>query len=74
MKEWSGDNLDAGDSGQRLRNEQWKEVRNKKLKNTSVRMAEPLGEEVASELSLAECLGEEARSELRRKNARGSKG
>ena len=61
-KEWSGDNLDAGGSGQRLRDEQWEEVRNRKLRNTSVRMAERLGEEMATELRLAECVGEEARS------------
>ena len=64
VKEWSGGNLYAGNSGQRLRDEQWEEVRNRKLRNTSVRMAERLGEEMASELRLAECLGEEARSEL----------
>ena len=64
MKEWSGDNLVVGDSGQRLRDEQWEEVRSRKLRNASVRMAERLGEEMASELRLAECLGEEARSEL----------
>ena len=64
MKEWSGDDLNAGDLGQRLRYEQWEEVRDRKLRNASVRMAERLGEEMASELRLAECLGEKARSEL----------
>ena len=58
------DNSDAGDLEQRLRDEQWEEVRDRKLRNTSVRMAERLGEDMASELRLAECLGEEARSEL----------
>ena len=64
MKEWSGSDLDVGDLGRRLRDEQWEEVRNRKLEDTNVRMAERLGEKMASELMLAECVGEEARSEL----------
>ena len=50
MKEWSGDDLDLG----------------QKLRNVTVRMAERLGEEMASELRMAECRGEEFRSEFKR--------
>ena len=64
MKEWSGDDLDVEASGQKLRDEQWDEIRSRKLRKANVRMAERLGEEMASELRMAECWGEESRSEL----------
>ena len=61
MKELSGDDLGVGDLGQRLRDEQWCEMRSRELRNASARMAERLGEEMASELRMAECWGEEER-------------
>ena len=61
MKELSGDDLEMGDLGQRLRDEKWEEVRSRRLRNAGMRMAERLGEEMASELRMAECWGEETR-------------
>ena len=55
MKELSGDDLDVGDLRQRLRDEQWDEMRSRKLRNASATMAECLGEEMASELRMPEC-------------------
>ena len=46
----SEDDLGMGQTGERLRQEQWETVRTKKLKNEVLRMAECLGEEMASEL------------------------
>ena len=64
IKEWSGDDLDMGASGQRLRDVQWSEVRSGNLRKVNVRLAERLGEEMASELRMAECRGEELRIEF----------
>ena len=41
-----------GETGQRLRHEQWLAVRAAKLRNEMLRMAECLGEEMASELGM----------------------
>ena len=46
----SEDDLGMGQTGERLRQEQWETVRTMKLKNEVLRMAECLGEEMASEL------------------------
>ena len=46
----SADDLGMGQMGERLRQEQWKTVRTLKLRNDMLRMAECLGEEMASEL------------------------
>ena len=46
----SEDDLGMGQTGQRLRQEQWEAVRAMKLRNEMLRMAEFLGEEMASEL------------------------
>ena len=43
------------------RDEQWCEMMSRELRNASARMAERLGEEMASELRMAECWGEEER-------------
>ena len=40
MKEWSGEDLEIGDSGKRLRQEEWNEIRSRKLRNGGMRMAE----------------------------------
>ena len=45
-----GDDLGMGQTGQRLRQEQWEAVRAMKLRNEMLRMAECLGGEMASEL------------------------
>ena len=45
--ELSGDDLDMGEVGQRLRQEQWEEVRSWKMRDEGVRM----GDEMGSELS-----------------------
>ena len=46
----SEDDLGMGQTGERLRHEQWEAVRAMKLRNEMLRMAECLGEEMASEL------------------------
>ena len=46
----SEDDLGMGQTGERLRQEQWEAVRAMKLRNEMLRMAECLGEELASEL------------------------
>ena len=46
----SEDDLGMGQTGLRLRQEQWDAVRAMKLRNEMLRMAECLGEELASEL------------------------
>ena len=46
----SEDDLGMGQTGQRLRQEQWEAVRAMKLRNEMLKMAECLGEEMASEL------------------------
>ena len=46
----SEDDLGMGQTGERLRQEQWEAVRTLKLRNEMLRMAECLGEEMASEL------------------------
>ena len=62
-EELSGDDLDGGDLGQRLRQEQWKEVRNLMGRSEAVRMAECFGEELGSELNKAMWLGSESRTD-----------
>ena len=48
--ESSEDDLGMGQTGERIRQEQWEAVRAMKLRNEMLRMAECLGEEMASEL------------------------
>ena len=45
----------------RDRDEQWCEMMSRELRNASARLAERLGEEMASELRMAECWGDEKR-------------
>ena len=56
-EELSGDDLDGGDLGQRLRQEQWEEVRNLMGRSEAVRVAEGFGEELGSELNRGMWLG-----------------
>ena len=53
-EELSGDDLDGGDLGQKMRQEQWEEVRNMMGRSEVVRIAEHLGEELGSELNVVE--------------------
>ena len=55
----SGDDLDMGETEQRLRQEQWDAVRSAKLRNEMLGMGECLGEEMASEV------GRESRCRIR---------
>ena len=50
----SEDDLGMGQTGERLRQEQWEAVRTFKFRNEMLRMAECLGEEMASELEKGE--------------------
>ena len=65
----SEDDLGMGQTGERLRQEQWETVRTLQLRNEMLRMAECLGEEMASEL------GRESWRDVRnlRKERRGEK-
>ena len=49
-RKMSEDDVGMGQTGERLRQEQWEAVRAMKLRNEMLRMAECLGEEMASEL------------------------
>ena len=69
-EELSGDDLVGGDLGQRLKQEQWEEVRNLMGRSEAVRMAECLGEELGSELNRGMWLGSENRID-RDKRGRG---
>ena len=55
-EEWgelSGDDLDMGEKGLRLRREQWEEVRSGKMRNQSIYKAEKVGEEMGNEIKKA---------------------
>ena len=67
MKELGGDDLDGRDCGQRLRQEQWDEIRSAKLNNEGMRMAERLGEEMEFELSKGAWKGRSHRLERGRR-------
>ena len=65
--ELSGDDLDMGEVGQRLRQEQWEEVRSWKMRDEGVRMAVRLGDEMGSELSKGAWKGGSRRRERGRR-------
>ena len=52
-EELSGDDLDMGEKGLRLRREQWEEVRSGKMRNESIYKAEKVGEEMGNEIKKA---------------------
>ena len=55
-EEWgelSGDDLDMGEKGLRLRGEQWEEVRSGKMRNEFLYKAEKVGEEMVNEIKKA---------------------
>ena len=67
-EELSGDDLDGGDLGQKMRQEQLEEVRNMMGRSEAVRIAEHPGEELGSELNRGMWLRSEGRTG---RNARG---
>ena len=52
-RELSGDDLDMGENGVGLRQEQWEEVRNNKMRSESVYKAEKVGEGMENEIKKA---------------------
>ena len=48
--EYSGDDSDMGENGMGLRQEQWEEIRNNKMRSESICKAEKMGEEMGNEI------------------------